>query len=262
MAAPRLTPLGTSPAWYNPGEPTTGFLLDDGETRILIDCGSGVFARYLVTYPDQPLTAVIISHIHADHMLDLIPFAYGILYGGLQDWETQLWLPPGGHDRLKKLISAWDGDDDFFDQAYRVSSYSPASAFDVGGFTVSSHEVPHYIESFALRFDHDNGSLGYTSDLGPTPTIGSFMSGVDLLLAEATLVDVPAENPEDRGHITGEEAGIIAREARAHSLLLTHIPDDRKVQVVKDARAAFGGPVAAAESLATYELAQRLARVG
>lgn len=262
MATPRLTPLGTSPAWYNPGEPASGYLLEDGPTRILVDCGSGVFGRYLATYPDQPLTAVVITHIHADHMLDLIPFAYGKLYGGLKHWGTQLWLPPGGHDRLRKLISAWDGDADFFEQAFNVFDYHPSSVFDVGEFAVSSQEVPHYIESFALRFDHVNGSFGYTSDLGPTPHIGPFMSGVDLLLSEATMIDAGADDSPERGHITGAEAGAIAREAGAHSLLLTHIPEECRERVTSDARKSFGGPVVAAESLTTYDIALRLARVG
>lgn len=258
----QLTPLGTSPAWYNAGEPTTGFLLEAGGHRLLVDCGAGVISRYLQRYGSRaPLDAIVISHAHADHVVDLVPLKYGIQYGDLTAWQPELWLPPGAHDRLRRMVSAWDGPADFFEQAFAVREYGPGGAFATGPFRIDSHEVPHYIEAFALRVESGEAAFGYTSDLGPSHTVAGFMQGVDVLLSEATLPEHHNEVPEMRGHLTGAEAGAIAQEAGAHSLLLTHIPDEvGEDTVIRAARSVYDGPVAAARSLERYTVAQRLAR--
>src|SRR5690606_38477659 len=88
MTAFTLTPIGTSPAWYNPGEPTSGFLLEADGARVLVDCGSGVISRYLATHgAESPIDAIVLSHLHADHCFDLVPLKYGIDHGPLGSWR-------------------------------------------------------------------------------------------------------------------------------------------------------------------------------
>ncbi|MCZ4496803.1 MAG: beta-lactamase domain protein [Thermoleophilia bacterium] len=266
MASPmnpfQLIPIGTSPAWYNPGEPNSGFLLEAGDSRILVDCGSGVIARYLALFgAKQPIDAVVITHVHADHCLDLVPLKYGISLGTL-DWQPQLWLPPGARRRLDRLVSTWDGGGDFFEDAFEVREYDPGEAFRVGAFDCSSIEVPHYVESFALRFEHEGSSFGYTADLGPNEQIIPFMQGVDVLLAEAALPEDADLSAPDRGHITASEAGQIAASAAAHSLLLTHVPIENGFDAaLTAARSKFVGPTRLATSGECYPVAQRLAVV-
>lgn len=264
MADMQLTPIGTSPAWYNPGEPTSGFLLEHGDFRMLIDCGSGVLTRYLDLYGGvdaPPIDAVIITHIHMDHVSDLIPLKYGIDYGSLQSWQPQLFLPPGVHERLQTMATAWNGRPEFFTETFDLHEYVPGSGFSVGPFTVDACEMPHYIESCAIRVQADAASFGYSGDLGPTPIITSFMRGVDLFLCEATLDEIHSEPSDLRGHLTATEAGEIAASAGVHSLLLTHVPVERgQEDAVETARAAFGGPTALARSGETWAVAQRLAR--
>jgi len=264
MTALQLTPIGTSPAWYNPGEPNSGFLLEGGGRRVLVDCGSGVISRYLALFgADHPIDAIVLSHVHADHCFDLVPLKYGIEFGTLRDWSPQLWLPPGARDRLTRLVSAWDEDFSYFDGAYDVRDYDTSAAFDVGPFTVSALDVPHYIESKALRFELDGTSFGYSSDLGPTEAIAPFMHGVDLLLAEAAFPEDGDLDMPGRGHITASEAGRIAHDAGAHSLLLTHVPEELGLERSRElAAAAFrSGPVHVARSGERYDVAHRLAAV-
>lgn len=266
MSELTLTPLGTSPAWYNPGEAMTGFLLEVNGFRLLLDCGAGVISRYLAAFgTEAPIDAIVISHTHADHVVDLVPLKYGIEYGGLGSWRkhTQLWLPPGAHDRLRRLVSAWDGPADFFSSIFNVRDYHPGTMFDIGPFSADSFEVRHYIESFAVRLRTNGATLGYSSDLGPPFNgLDEFFGGVDLLLCEATLADAGDESADARGHLSAKEAGELARAAGARSLLLTHVPVEvDPEQSLAKARAAFGGPVALASSRETYVIAQHLGRV-
>lgn len=257
----QLTPIGTSPAWYNPGEPSSGFLLEADGARVLVDCGSGVISRYLALYgADAPIDAIVLSHVHADHCFDLIPLKYGIDYGQLGSWSPQLWLPPGARERLGRLVTAWDEDFSYFTETFDVHEFGTDDAFDVGPFSVSALDVPHYIESAALRFDVGATSFGYSSDLGPFDGLAPFMREVDLLLCEAAFSEDGDLDKPDRGHITATEAGEIARSAGAHSLLLTHVPEELGVDRSRAAAArAFGGPVEVARSSVTYDVAERLA---
>ena len=262
----QLTPIGTSPAWYNPGEPSSGFLLEADGARVLIDCGSGVISRFLALRgAEQRIDAIVLSHVHADHCFDLIPLKYGIDYGQLGAWgRPQLWLPPGARERLTRLVSAWDEDFSYFTETYDVREYAPGTGFEVGPFACSALEVPHYIESFALRMACAGTSFGYSSDLGPCDTIAPFMRGVDLLLAEAAFSEAGDLTAPGRGHITATEAGHIAQQAGAHSLLQTHVPEALGFDAARAAAAESfpSGPVHVAQSGERYDVARRLAAVG
>ena len=75
----RITVLGKSPAWQDAGGACSGYLVEEGETTLLLDCGNGVFGklREHVDYTD--VDAVVISHVHADHFIDLVPYSYALL---------------------------------------------------------------------------------------------------------------------------------------------------------------------------------------
>ena len=262
MIALQLTPIGTSPAWYNPGEPSSGFLLEGDGHRVLVDCGSGVVSRYLALFgADQPIDAIVLSHVHADHCFDLVPLKFGIDYGTLGDWSPQLWLPPGARERLTRLASTWDEDFSYFSETFDVHEFDTHASFEVRPFSVRALDVPHYIESRALRFELGDTSFGYSSDLGPSREIAPFMQGVDLLLAEAACPEDADLAAAGRGHITATEAGQIAREAGAHSLLLTHVPEELGFDRSRAAAAAAfdDGPVHVARSGERYDVARRLA---
>lgn len=263
MTALTLTPIGTSPAWYNAGQPCSGFLLEADGFRVLIDCGSGVVSRYLELYgEDRPIDAIVLTHAHPDHCFDLVPLTYGIMFGTLQEWRPQLWLPPGARERLTRLVSTWDQDFSYFTDVHDVHEYDAVQAFGVGPFEVTALDVPHYIESKALRFEVDGTSFGYTADTGPTAALAPFMRGVDLLLSEAAQPEDSDLDAEGRGHITASEAGQVARAAQAHSLLLTHVPAENGFDAAQAAAArAFGGPVRIARSGQAYDVARRLAAV-
>lgn len=260
-----MTPIGTSAAWYNPGVAGSGYLLEVDGFRMLLDCGAGVVMSYLGAFPvgqAPPIDAIVISHVHLDHVADLVPLVFGMNFGPLSGWSPQLFLPPGARERLQRMVSMWDGADDFFEQACAVHEYQPGQAFNCGPIRMTACRMPHFIDSYAIRCETAGVSLGYTADLGPNEIVADFMHEVDLLLCEATLGAVHDEHAQMRGHLTGREAGEIARDARAHRLMLTHIPAELQAERVADqARDVFLGPVSLAVPGERTIIRHRLERV-
>src|SRR6266581_731763 len=98
----KLTVIGCSPAWHNAGGAQSGYLVE-GEGRLLLDCGPGVLARLRKADEGWPrVDAVAITHFHLDHWGDLVPWIFGASFGpGRAVPKPELWLPPGGRERLK-----------------------------------------------------------------------------------------------------------------------------------------------------------------
>lgn len=80
----QVTVLGKSPSWQDAGGACSGYLIEDGEVTVLLDCGNGVFSKLRARRDYTQIDAVIVSHLHADHILDLIPYAYGLTYAPRQ----------------------------------------------------------------------------------------------------------------------------------------------------------------------------------
>src|SRR5947209_8568824 len=126
-----LTVLGGSPAWPNPGQAASGYVVESANTRLLMDCGSGIAAELRARDPG-PLTAIVISHFHADHWFDLVPLHYAYLFG---NWKTRrhpaLHLPPGGRDVLDNVAHSWGGSIATFDDAYEISEFDPSAELQI-----------------------------------------------------------------------------------------------------------------------------------
>src|SRR3984885_10148500 len=116
----QITVLGKSPSWQDAGGACSGYLVQEEDFVLLIDCGNGVFSklRRFCDYVD--VGAVVITHMHADHFLDLVPFSYALRYAPRQQpvpvagWpgtadpaRPRLYLPTGGAELLRRVVSCW-----------------------------------------------------------------------------------------------------------------------------------------------------------
>jgi ribonuclease BN (tRNA processing enzyme) len=222
----KLTVVGCSPAWPNPGGAQSGYLLESGG-RLLLDCGPGVLARLRERMPWPAVDAIAITHFHLDHWGDLVPWVWGNVFGpGSSAERPELWLPPGGRALLERLGGTL-GSADMFERAFRVSEYTEREPFAVGGFEVLPLRVPHYeLLAFGFRCSSNGKTLAYSGDSGPCVELCELAENADLFLCEATLL---APNPEGgtRGHLAADEAFESFRESNAKRLLLTHRPHER-----------------------------------
>ncbi len=229
----RLTVLGSSPAWPNPGSAHAGYLVE-AAGRLLLDCGPGVLSRLREAGRLDEVGAVAITHFHLDHWGDLVPWAWLAVHGGRDVRRPELWLPPGGRRELETFTSAW-GRDGMFDAAFDVREFTAGRPFAAAELEVDPRRVQHYtLQAYGFRVADGGGRvLAYSGDCGPGDDLATLARGADLFVCEATLAH-GANDTDPRGHLSAEEAIAVAD----GPLLLTHRPFELRapdgVQVASD----------------------------
>jgi ribonuclease BN (tRNA processing enzyme) len=196
----------------------------------------GALQRYISL---TDVNAVVLSHLHADHCIDLTAFYVAHRYG---DYEFPGAVPVYGPNETAEHLAS----------AYGMASTEPfggtftfrdlASAATIGPFRVRAERVAHPVEAYGVRFDAGGASLTYSGDTGPCRALDELATGVDVLLAEASFVH-GRDNVPDL-HLTGREAGAAARDAGVGRLVLTHVPPWYDPQnALREASEVFEGPI-------------------
>jgi ribonuclease BN (tRNA processing enzyme) len=249
----RLTVLGSSASCAGPGQACAGHFLQASGARVLFDCGNGVLSNLGRLEDPIALDAVFLTHNHADHYADIYCLQSMIRYapqGAVG--PMPLYVAPGLFARMKCLLSERGVRE--FDEAFVPIELTDGETVAIGDLRVTPFEVVHTAPTFALRAESDGASLCYTSDTAPGEHAVRAASGVDLLLAEATL---PEKYAGASPHMTATEAGRLAREAGAGELVLTHIwPTNDRDAMVALASEEFGGRVVAASEFDEFEIAR------
>ncbi len=253
----RLTIVGCSGSYPGPESPASCYLLEadvgDGEEkrtwRILLDLGNGALGQ-LHRYVDPlSIDAVLISHHHADHCLDMCGYYVMRKYhpSGPQP-RIPVWGPAGTGDRVARAYEL--PLDPGMHEEFDFHTY--AGPFTIGPFTILPIPVEHPIEAYGLRISAGGSTLGYSGDTAPCEGLDKIAANVRLLLCEASFREID-ENPPGI-HLTGVDAGSAAARARASRLVLTHVPPwfDRE-SMAAEARTAYSGPVELASAGAVYE---------
>ena len=255
----RLTIVGCSGSYPGPESPASCYLVEaehtseSGETRtwrILLDLGNGSLGQ-LHRYADPlALDAVFISHLHADHCLDLCGYYVMRKYHptGPQP-RIPVWGPAGTAERMARAydLPLEPGMTEEFD--FRVYG----EPVDIGPFRVEAREVVHPVTAFALTVTADGRTLAYSGDTGPCPALDEVATGAHLLLAEASFRACD-DNPPDL-HLTGADCGRTAAKAGVEKLVVTHVPPwYDPADALAEARAEWSGPVDLARVGATYDV--------
>lgn len=218
----KLVVIGCSPAWHNPDGAESGYLVE-GEQRLLLDCGPGVFSSLRKRDGWPRVDAVAVTHFHLDHWGDLVPWTFGASFGpGRGKPVPELWLPPGGIETLRAFTSMLNADSLF--DAFSVREYAERIPFAAAGFEITPVRVLHYdLGAFGFRVGDGERVLAYSGDSGPSPALALLAQDADLFVCEATLAQ---PEPAMRGHLTQEEALAAYHESGAKRLLIVHRPDE------------------------------------
>jgi ribonuclease BN (tRNA processing enzyme) len=263
----RITVLGKSPSWPDVGGACSGYLVEEEGFRLLLDCGNGVFGKLREVCDYVDVDVVLISHLHGDHFLDLVPYSYALTYAPRQQpvpvaqypgtdspARPRLLAPPGAVETFRRVVGAF-GNDDLIESAFELEEYDPEATIDLGPLRVRFREVPHYIQTFAVDIASaaSGRRITFSADCRPTEELVELARGTDLLIVEATLPR--PERSGTRGHLTPAEAGDHARRAGARRAVLTHISDELDHDwALAEGSKSFGGPTEVAEAGAVYEV--------
>lgn len=245
----RLTVLGSCGAFPEPGRACSGFAIDRDGFRLVLDLGYATLPRLLRHWPDGTLDAVIITHEHPDHCIDLHALFRTRYYGTPGAARLPLYCPPGVLDRLGGLEPDTD--------LHTVFDVHPLPGrYEVGPWELTGLPLPHHVPNAGVRLTADGVTLAYTGDTAPSPALAELGRDADLFIVEAT--DRPGETEQtNRNLMTSREAGQWAHRAGAHRLMLTHFwPGNDRTASVAAARTHFTGQVVAA----TEDLAVDLPR--
>lgn len=260
------------------GGAASSYLVSGDGTNVLLDCGAGTLPMLHSRGLAQRLDAILISHMHRDHMLDLLALvdmaAICALYPGVAGWKKpRLLVPPGGIGMLVTLNDIWyggreDPDDDNgpdapglslkrLHGAFDVEEYRVEDRLELGDLTATFKRTYHNPgHCFSTRLTDGQATVVYSGDSGYTPELAAHAAGADLFLCEATFSESHPYWTETHGHLTGELAGRLAAEARVGRLVLTHLGPDAGVNAANlaRARARFGGTVDLAHTASVYHV--------
>jgi ribonuclease BN (tRNA processing enzyme) len=241
-----LTVLGTHGTWPGPGGETSGYLVSHGGAHLWMDAGTGTFARLQQRIAVADLSAILITHGHADHFVDILPAFYARHYGKLGPPDLPFYSPPGFTD-LAALLTAEDGRD-VMSEAYAFTTMRHGDRVEVGPFAIDAFEMTHVgVDALGFRVAAGGRVLAYTGDTGPCPSAVELARDADLFLAEATYQD--ATTPQYPFHLSARQAAEHAVEAGARALVLTHILPTLDPSVsAREAAEVYRGPITVAET--------------
>ena len=228
-----LTVLGSSGTYPGPGGACSGYLLQAGGTAVVVDLGTGTLANLQEHLDLRDVDAVVLSHEHPDHWLDLPLLRNALRYvldvGGLPVHGT------AGTGRLARTMMTE------LAPTFVWHTIDARSTVAVGDIRFSFGETDHPVETLAVRAEARGRTLLYSADTGAGWRPEGLGDDVDTLLCEASFVP----DDEDRfQHLSARQAGAYAAGMDAGRLLLTHVPPgvDRSAQRAR-AAAAYGGDV-------------------
>jgi ribonuclease BN (tRNA processing enzyme) len=254
----QVTCLGGAAAWPNPGQGCSSFLLTAASTTLLIDCGPNTLLELRKHTLYSQIDGIIVSHCHSDHILDLVPYRYGLTYGVERpDVPIPLYMPPGGKGTLNGLAQVLGGNgessDAFWESAFSIQEYDPQTAIQVGDIEVTFQQTVHAAECYAMRIEHQSRSVVYSADTGDFAPLVPFASGCDLLISEATLLE--DDTSETAGHLRPSEAGKFAAQSGTGQLVLTHLWSEREdAEVIDSVRTYFDGSIDTAKPGRSFDV--------
>ncbi len=245
-----LIVVGCSGSVPGPDSPASCYLVQSqhaGRTfSLALDMGAGAFGNLLTAMDPCELDAVALSHLHPDHCIDLCALYVAARYSPTGPWPRRaVYGPSGTEGRIRAAYEAPDSTEPGpgIGRQFDFLTWQPTQ--QIGPFEVTTIRVDHPVEAYAIRITETNpggGSLVYSGDTGPDPALVSLAQGADLLLVEASFLDVPG-NPAGL-HLNGREAAAAGLAAGVGTVVLTHIPPwhDRQ-RVLAEATPHFSGPV-------------------
>ncbi len=234
--------LGTSAAYPTVKRASSGYLVRDGKTSILIDMGSGVIRNLMRWMDPLALDVIIISHLHQDHFVDVYPLYYYLAYHESGKFPINVYAPAEAREFILQIFPPGSGSK--FDSTFSFHPLVDQDTFEIGDFGCQSIAVKHNMPTFGQRISQGGHVVSYSSDTTFSEALFDVADGSDVFICEAT----KKEDYKDVMHLTARQAGMVASKAGVKKLVLTHIWPDFDPDYQKRAAAEqYSGPIIIAE---------------
>lgn len=215
----RLTVVGCAGSYPNGQSAASSYLVEHDGFGLVIDMGSGALGPLHAYRDPAQIDAVLLSHLHADHFLDMCPLFVARRY-------RPEGMPPGlpvfgPANTAERLQSAYGDDDEpLLSTVFQIAAF-PEGEFSLGPFTVQVAQVDHPVECYGMRITAGGRTLAYSGDTAPCQALVDLATGADVALFEASFRDGD-DNPPGL-HMTATEAAGMAGDAGVERLVLTHM---------------------------------------
>ena len=242
----KLTILGNNGPFPAAAGACSGYLLRHNGKNILIDCGNGVLANLQRFIHFEELDAIVLTHLHSDHVSDMNVLRYALQIKrkrGVTDKLIKVYAAPepsGEYERLNEK------------EAFVLSAIKEDTVLTIGDMRLTFSPMVHPSPDFAVKAECGGRKFVYSGDTSWKESLIDFGKDADLMLLDAQLLD--RDYSEGAAHLTAAQCGTIAAAAGAKRLLLTHFwPEYDVNEVLKEARRNFAG-AEAAQLLREYEI--------
>jgi len=249
----RLHVLGSSGGYPVPDNPCTGFLLEQGGTRIWMDAGNGTMAAVQRIVPLEQIDALVISHVHADHCADLFTLYVALRFRMEGALRKPLWAPREVWEIVPRFLDPYGGGALKLEEAFDFHPLEDGGEAEVAGVRFRCVRTAHPVETLALRAEAGGRVLAYSADTGPAADLTGLARGADLFVCEACYQDAAMGAPV---HLSARQAAELGRRAEVRTLAPTHVWPTLDPQVsLREAREAAGDvPVELASAGRVFEV--------
>lgn len=231
----KLTVLGNNGPYPKAGGACSGFLLDSGETKVVLDFGNGVLSRLQQYINIEEISAIILSHLHSDHISDIMILRYAadiMIMKGQMEKPIKVYAPGEPVEEYNRLK---------YKEALEIIKIDPEEKLFIGDLKISFKEMVHGYKNYAICIEKDLKKFVYSGDTCLNDRIVDFARNADLFICEAGLLERDDKCIRAM-HLTAKEAAQIAKEAGVKRLLLTHfLPGIKSQLYINEATSEYDG---------------------
>lgn len=222
MSDLRVRVVGSSSAVPRPGRACSAYLVESNGARVMVDFGTGAIQSLRKHIECAELDAIVISHMHPDHYMDLVQLRFALKLGTPpRQTPLPVALPPGGLERMNDLGKVVETGQPFWTNVLDLYEYDPAFKLTLADLTIEFAKTLHYIDAYAMRIQSNSTVITYSADTAPCDAVIHHARNTDLFICETALGPTGTDYTP-RGHSNAAEAGQMAAAARTKHLLLTH----------------------------------------
>ncbi|WP_193708244.1 MBL fold metallo-hydrolase [Alkalibaculum sporogenes] len=237
----KLTVLGNNGPYPTANGACSGYLIEHDDTKILLDCGNGVMSNLLNVCDIMKLDAIILTHLHPDHISDIFIMRYALQRKGIQ---IPLYAPSSPSDEYKRLE---------YKNVFDICEIYQDLKLTIGQLSITFREFKHVLRNYGICIETENKKFVYTGDMIYDENIIEFASNSDVLLIEAGVLHRDLKfNPP---HLSAKQACEIGKKSKVKKLFLTHFNPEYTIdEYIKESINQFDGLLVLATIMKTYQI--------